>query len=78
MTGNILRGHENEPIALESCFGWVVSGYYQNPFSSTTNFFTNLRLNTNFYDTDHMKNDDSIFKFRLVEMKEILGEGYQI
>ena len=78
MTGNILRGHENYPIALESCFGWVVSGYYQNPFSSTTNFFTNLRLSTNFYDIDHMKNDGNILKFRPVEMKEILWEGYQI
>ena len=32
MTGNIRRGNENEPIALEFCFGWVVSGYYESPF----------------------------------------------
>ena len=48
MTGNIHRGNENESMALESCFGWVVCGYYESPFSTTTNSFTNLRLNTSF------------------------------
>ena len=60
--GNICRSNENEPISRESCFGWVVSGYYESPFSTTTNSFTNLRLNTNCYDTDYMKNDGNIFK----------------
>ena len=60
MTGSIRPGNENEPIALESCFGWVVSGYYESSFLTTTNSFKNLLLNTSFYDTDHMKNDDSI------------------
>ena len=32
MTGNNRRGNENEPIALESCFGWVVYGYYEAHF----------------------------------------------
>ena len=62
MNGNIHRGNENEPIALESCLGWGVSRYYESSFSTTTNSFTNLRLNTNFYDIDYMKNDDNIFK----------------
>ena len=44
MTGNIRRSNENEPIALESCFGLVVSGYYESPFSTSTHSFTNLRL----------------------------------
>ena len=48
MTGNNNRGNENESMALESCFGWAVSGYYESPFSTTTNSFTNLRLNTIF------------------------------
>ena len=60
MTGNIHRGNENEPIALESCLGWGVSRYYESSFSTTTNSFANLRLNTNFYDIDYMKNDDNI------------------
>ena len=62
MTGNICRCNENEPIALESYFGWVVSNYCESPFSTTTNSFTNLRLKTNFYDIDYMKNDGNIFK----------------
>ena len=48
MNGNIRPGNENEPITLESFFGWVVSGYYESPFLTTTNSFTNLHLNTNF------------------------------
>ena len=62
MTGNIYQGNENEPVALESCFVWVVSGYYESPFSTTTNYFTNVYLNTNFYDIGYMKNDGNIFK----------------
>ena len=62
MTGGIRPVNENEPIALESCFGWVVSGYYESSFLTTTTSFKNLLLNTSFYDIDHMKNDDSIFK----------------
>ena len=60
MTGNIHRGNENEPIALESCLGCGVSRYYESSISTTTNSFTNLRLNTNIYDIDYMKNDDNI------------------
>ena len=62
MTGNIRRGNENESMPLKSCFGWVVSDYYESSFSTTTNSFTNLRFNANFYDFDYMKNDDNIFK----------------
>ena len=62
MTGNIYQGNENEPVALESYFVWVVSGYYESPFSTTTNYFTNVYLNTNFYDIGYMKNDGNIFK----------------
>ena len=62
MTGNICRCNENEPIALESYFGWVVSNYCESPFSTTTNSFTNFFLKTNFYDIDYMKNDGNIFK----------------
>ena len=62
MTGNISRGNENESIALKSYFGWVVSICYESPFSTTTSFFTNFRLNANFYDIDYMENDGSIFK----------------
>ena len=62
MTGNIRQGNENESMTLKSCSGWVVSDYYESSFSTTTNSFTNLRLNANFYDFDYMKNDDNIFK----------------
>ena len=62
MTGSVRPGNENEPIALESGFGWVVNVYYESSFLTTTNSFKNLFLNTSFYDIDHMKNDDSIFK----------------
>ena len=61
MTGNIGRGNKNEPIVLESWFEWVVSGYYESTFSTTTKFLYKFKLNTDFYDIDYMKNDDSIF-----------------
>ena len=33
---NVIRGKINEPIAVESLFGWVLTGYYNA--ISTTNF----------------------------------------
>ena len=53
MTENICRGNKNDPIALESCFGWVVSRYYESPFSIKTKSVTNLRLNTHFLKRKH-------------------------
>ena len=56
------RGNDSELTALESCFGWVESGYYESPFSTTTNSVTNLRLNSSFCDVDDVKNDGNVFK----------------
>ena len=41
MAGNIHQGNKNEPITVESCFGSVVTGYYESPFLTTTDFVTN-------------------------------------
>ena len=30
MTGNIIKGKPNEPIALESTLGWIISGPYSS------------------------------------------------
>ena len=30
--GNVIRAKVNEPIAIESVFGWVVNGYYDSIF----------------------------------------------
>lgn len=57
MAGNIHRGNENEPIALEFYFWLVVIGYYESPISTTTNSVTNLCWKTSFYDADYLKND---------------------
>ena len=62
MTGKIRRGNEFEPVALESCFGWVLSGYYESPFSTNNSSFTNLRLNTSFNDVDYLRDNDTVFK----------------
>ena len=77
MTGNVCRGNENESITLKSCFGWVVSNYYESPFSTTTNSFTNLRLNANFYDFDYMKNDENIFKLEKETFFNFTSEQYE-
>ena len=61
MTGKTHRANENDPIALV-LGGLLWSGYYESPFSTTTNSFTNLRLNTNFYGIDYIKNDGNVFK----------------
>ena len=60
MAGNIHRGNENEPIALEFYFWLVVIGYYESPISTTTNSVTNLCWKTSLYDADYLKND--VFK----------------
>ena len=74
MTENVRRGNENKPIALESCFGWVISGYYESPFSTTMNSFTNLRLNTDIYNIDYMKNNGNIFKLEKETFFNITSE----
>ena len=30
--GNVIRGKVNESIAIESVFGWVLTGYYDSIF----------------------------------------------
>ena len=50
--GNVIRGKVNEPIAIESVFGWVLSGYYDSIFSSNNFNKTHLmRINTEVCDT---------------------------
>ena len=48
ITGEVKRGKDYEPIAINSCFGWIVCGYYEQPYVST-NFVNSahmLRTNT--------------------------------
>ena len=45
-------GNVNEPIAIESVFGWVLNGYYESIFSSNNFSKTHLmRINTEVCDT---------------------------
>ena len=37
MAGSIIRGKPNEPIALESTLGWIISGHYS--FINSTNVY---------------------------------------
>ena len=48
ITGEVKTGKDYEPIAINSCFGWIVCGYYEQPYVST-NFVNSahmLRTNT--------------------------------
>ena len=36
MYGNVIRGKTNEPIAIVSCFGWVLTGFFES--MSSVNF----------------------------------------
>ena len=62
MIGNIIRGKPNEPIALESTLGWIISGPYS--FMNSTNVcninshflcvpLSNCRYNIFENETDH-------------------------
>ena len=46
MYGNVIRGKTNEPIAIASCFGWVLTGFFES--MSSVNFTSThlLRCNT--------------------------------
>ena len=45
ITGEVKRGKDYEPIAINSCFGWIVCGCYEQPYVSTN--FVNHMLRTN-------------------------------
>ena len=66
ITGKVKRGKDYEPIVINSCFGWVVCGYYEQPFVSA-NFVNSahmLRTNTELLNkfeeikTENTFNDD--------------------
>ena len=47
--GNVIKGKLDEPVALESCFGWIISGYYKKVNKSISANFNSthmLRVNT--------------------------------
>ena len=55
MTGKIIKGKINEPVALESCFGWILSRRYKNYTAANLNetYFLkiNMQIKENFGDT---------------------------
>ena len=55
MTGKIIKGKINEPVALESYFGWILSGQYKNYTAvnlNETHFLKiNMQLEESFGDT---------------------------
>ena len=62
MTGNIIKGKPNEPIALESTLGWIISGPYSsinstNVYNINSHFLfaapSNSRYNVFENETDH-------------------------
>ena len=42
-TGEVKRGKDYEPLAINSCFGWIVCGYYEQP-SVSTNFVNSIHI----------------------------------
>ena len=59
--GNVIRGKSNEPIALESVFGWILNGYCEC-FSLSNNFISTrlLRFNTEVCDVIDGSNQNII------------------
>ena len=55
MTGKIIKGKINKPVALESCFGWILSGRYKNYTAVNLNekhfLKINMQIEENFGDT---------------------------
>ena len=53
MTGNMIRGKPNEPIALEWAFGWIISDFYSSISSTNVYIISNRRYNVFENKTDH-------------------------
>ena len=43
ITGEVKRGKDYEPLAINSCFGWIVCGYHEQP-SVSTNFVNSAHM----------------------------------
>ena len=43
ITGEVKGGKDYEPVAINSCFGWILCGYYEQP-SVTTNFVNSAHM----------------------------------
>ena len=43
ITGEVKRRKHYEPLAINSCFGWIVCGYYEQP-SVSTNFLNSVHM----------------------------------
>ena len=48
ISGNVIRGFPNQPVAVESVFGWVISGFFdiENHSQVNVNHTHLLRVNT--------------------------------
>ena len=58
---NVIRGKINEPIAVESLFGWVLTGYY-DAISTTNNFNATHMLRVNSEICEHSNDDYKTMK----------------
>ena len=83
ITGEVKRGKDYESLAINSCFGWIVCGYYEQT-SVSTNFVNSahmLRTNTellNKFDdikTENTFNDDLKNLFPVETYEQETHEG---
>ena len=66
--GNLIRGKLNEPTAVESLFGWVLTSYY-DAISTTNNFNATHMLRVNSEICEHSNDDYKTIKKVLSDTK---------
>ena len=71
ISGNVIRGFPDQPVAVESVFGWVISGFFniENHSQVNINHTHWLRVNTEsnpYYDdmfkVEQMRDENNILK----------------
>ena len=81
-TGEVKRGKDYEPLAINSCFGWIVCGSYEQPSASATfvNSVHMLPTNTELLNkfgeikTENTFNDDFKKHFHEENYKEEIND----
>ena len=81
ISGNVIRGFPNQPVAVESVFGWVISGFFdiENHSQVNVNHTHLLRVNTEtnpYYDdmfkVEQMRDENKTLKCSPVKFEKQL------
>ena len=87
ISGNLIRGFPDQQVAVESVFGWVISGFFdiENHSQVNINHTHLLRVNTEtnpYYDDtfkgERMRDENEILKCAVVYVRVVCSHGIEV